>query len=804
VYRQSDLLSKVNIELGGVYFKLKQDKEAYATFALAINSIKVIEEQARVQLDIGTYYYEAKKWDDAIENYAKVLQNYSTTEYAANAQFLLAGCYEEKGDTTEALKAYQGIVDNFRSSNFYPVSAFKISKVYLTQKDYAKAQKYLRQSISLFPESQVAPQTQYQLGMIYMDMAEEADSAEAEEKYRLAIKEFEMLLGTYDHATEWVEKAILSMGKCYMKINLKEKARETLENLRTQTAMVEKYRILGIEGSDSSIIKDYEEQLKKFTDDQARAQVYIEIGRKLKGDELNLQDSAIATFQMALRLTSDSVTMMTAWGEIGDCYIRKGEYKQGRAIFIDEVLNNSKCDEQRTIQFSFKVADTYLREKNYDEAIKLFTVFSEKNATHLLAPASLYLLGKAYSGLGDQTKAKETYNRFISQFPESELLDKTALGYGEALQAEGKAKEAVEYLKKFINAHPGLETAPSFYFKIADINRQDIADTAAALEYFDKVTKMPDSYLFSVSAYQAGSIYERMGKDDRAIAYYEKVKREDVEYFRAAQGQIGSLKAKTDPDGAIQNYEQIENSSDAVADKVMARMGIGDVYAAQKKYDEAVNSYRVIYEKYQNAESDLRAVTLIKIIDALNNANKYGEILEWANRMIKEFPDNKYTINAYYFRANAYSALKRFQESRDAFKDVVERDSGALAEISVYQRAECLLSMKKQNEAVKEFKSFVEKYPQSGLVANAIFQLANVEYGDEEYSSAKKHYIQIVSQYPDFSAICWVKNYLAFCYDKEGTWRKAKEIYNEVRGQACDNEAKQFAKKQIESINVKH
>lgn len=804
IYRQSDLMSKVFIELGGVYFKIRRDKEAYTTFSQAINSIKVIEDQAKVQLDIGTYYFDQRKWDDAIENYAKVMQNYSNTEFASNAQYLLGDCYKAKGDTTEALKAYQSIVDNFRSSTFYPASAINISGMYIAQKDYVKAQKFLRQSINLFPQSQVAAQTQYQLGEIYMLMADDLDSAAAETKYRLAINEFDLLQQNYDHATEWVEKAILAMGKCYMKLNLKEKARETLDNLRTQALMVEKYRILGIEGSDSSIIKDFQDQLKKFTDDQARAQIYIEIGRKLKGEELNLLDSAVASFQQAISLARDSITIMTAWGEIGDCYIRKGEYKKGRAIFVDEVLNNSRCDEQRRTQFSFKVADTYLRDRNFTEAVRLFTEFIEKYPSHPLAPAAVYFLGKAHAGLEQYGKAREAYDRLFLQYKESDMVDKAALGYGEALQGEKKPGEAVEYLKKFVAAHPGVESMPSFFFKIAEISAKDILDTASCMEYYGKVLKMPDSFLFSAAAFQLGSVLEKQGKDDKAIETYEKVKKDDIEYFRAAQGQIGALKAKTDPEGAIKNYESIENSSDATADKVMSRMGIGDVYAAQKKYPEAVESYRIIYEKYKDAETDLRAVTLIKIIDALNNMGRQDEILNWTDRMIREFPDNKYTVNAYYFRANAYYALKRFGDARETFGEVMRKDSGALAEIAMYQRAECLLSMKKQEESVREFRMFMDRFPKSALVANALFQMANIDWGKENYGEAKRIYQRVVSEYPDFSAICWVKNYMAFCYDKEGSWRKAKEIYNDVRERGCDPEAKQFAKKQIESINVKH
>jgi tetratricopeptide (TPR) repeat protein len=804
VYLQSGLLSKVHISLGGVYFKLSQDKDAYKTFAQAINSIKVIEEQAKVQLDIGNYYADQKKWDNAIENYAKVLQNYSNTEFASNAQYLLAKSYESKGDTNEALKAYNDVCENFRSSTFYPASAFEISKVYIRQKDYSKAQKYLRQSVSLFPESPVAPQTQYQLGLIYKDMAEGADSTEADLKYRLAIKEFATVTGTYSYSSDWVEKSVLAMGECYMKIGLKDQARSTLDGLRSQTAVVEKFRILGIEGSDSAIVKDYEEQLEKLTEGQAKAQVYIEIGRKLKGEELGLLDSAIAVFNMAIDLSEDTVTRMTAYGELGDCYMKKGEYRRARAVFNDEILKNPRCEEARAVQFAFKVAETYFRDKDHAEAVNHFTAFVEKNPEHDLAPPALYLLGKSHSVLGDHAKAIKQYKKFLKQYPESDMIDNVGLGYGEALQGQKKFKAAIDHLLDFLKKHPDLKNAPSFHFKIAEIYRKDLADADASVPYYEKVLKFPDAFLFSASAYQLGRIFAGKQEDDKAIAAYEQVKRGDIEYFRAAQGEIGSLKAKTDPEGAIQNYEKIESSSDDVADKVIARMGIGDVYAAQKKYQDAVESYTIIYERYVDAEKDLRAAAIIKIIDALNNSQKHKEILDWANRMIREFPDNRYTVNAYYFRANAYYALKRYGKARKAFLDVIDKDTTMLAEIARYQRAECLLSMKKHDAAVSEFDMFIKRFPKSNLVANALFQKANVLWGREQYKKAKSHYIKILKKYPKFQAACWAKNYLAFCYDKENKWRKAKNLYHEVTKKACDKEAVKFAKEQIRAINVKH
>ena len=379
------------------------------------------------------------------------------------------------------------------------------------------------------------------------------------------------------------------------------------------------------------------------------------------------------------------------------------------------------------------------------------------------------------------------------------------LGDAEALVALKTYTAAVDSLQKFLQNTPGASTAPNFYFKIAEIYRENIGDTAAAIASYEKVLKFSDTHLFSVAGYQVGLLYGKRGEDEKAVGAFEKVKKDDAQYFRAAQGEIGSIKAKTDPEVAILNYEKIEASSDDLESKTIARMGIGDIYTAQKNYVKAVESYQKIYEEYRNGDKDLRAACLIKIADVLNSAQKFDDIIVWTNRMISEFPAHKYTINAFYFKANAYYFLKKYKEARETFLTVISLDSSALGPVAMYQRAECLLSMGSQDQAVAEFQQFMKRYPKSDMVANAMFQIANLDWGKEKYPSAKTVYLRILSEYPDFSAVCWVKNYLAFCYDKEGSWRKAKEIYDQVRsGGGCDKDAKQFAKKQAEALNVKH
>src|SRR3989339_1908131 len=133
----------------------------------------------------------------------------------------------------------------------------------------------------------------------------------------------------------------------------------------------------------------------------------------------------------------------------------------------------------------------------YPEAIAAFTKFIEKNPSHALTSAAVYLLGKSYSQNGDYGKARDMYNKIFTQFDSSYQVDGAGLGYVEALEGEGKSKEAITYALEFMKKRPGIPSAPNFYFKIDEIYRTGLQDDDAAIEYLEKMLKFSENYLLS-------------------------------------------------------------------------------------------------------------------------------------------------------------------------------------------------------------------------------------------------------------------------------------------------------------------
>ncbi|MDD5673651.1 MAG: tetratricopeptide repeat protein, partial [Chitinivibrionales bacterium] len=167
VYSQSDLISKVYIAMGDVYYKLNRPKEAAKSFASALELAKETESMAKVQLEIGNYYLERKQYRDAARSYEIILNNFLSTQVASNAQYLLGDCYAAFGDTAKSLAAYETILAQYKNSSFFGGSAYKLGNYYFAKANYKDALRVYKLGKTYDPNGQLAVKTQFQIGMVW-------------------------------------------------------------------------------------------------------------------------------------------------------------------------------------------------------------------------------------------------------------------------------------------------------------------------------------------------------------------------------------------------------------------------------------------------------------------------------------------------------------------------------------------------------------------------------------------------------------------------------------------------------------
>ena len=141
-------------------------------------------------------------------------------------------------------------------------------------------------------------------------------------------------------------------------------------------------------------------------------------------------------------------------------------------------------------------------------AIEIFTKVIENSTYGPLAPAAQYKLGLALKSLLRYYEAEESFNKVISNYPDSELSEASKFQIASCRAAvsrgpdydQGAAKEAKEKFEEFVREHPDATLS-----REAEKNVQELIEKDAE------------------STYNIGRFYEKQKAYDAAKIYYEDV-----------------------------------------------------------------------------------------------------------------------------------------------------------------------------------------------------------------------------------------------------------------------------------------
>ncbi len=800
VYTQSDLVSDVYVKLGDVYYKLNKDKMAEDNFSRAIFVLKQPEMQAKVQLKIGNYFESVKRWDKAIGAYAVVLQNYSKSSVADRAVYLTGVCYEQKGDTAKAIEFFTNICDYYKTSIFFPTASYKLGILYSKKNNFKNALKALRSGVQLSPDSKIADQTQFQIGIIFKEQKE----------YDAAIEEFQYVVDNYEGVMS--SKALFQMVDCYKRLGNMGKAKETALLIKDNNELIiESYKLLGIGASTpEEELKMWQDKLVEAGDDKAKVAAMMEVAR-IQLYKLGQYDSALVIYNKVMELSKDEIRKINAKVGIAQVYISKENYSKAREVY-KEILDNPKTADQVKIQVEYNLYESFRKGKDYDKALAGFRAFVENYRANDMAPYAQFSIGVCFTEQKEFKKAIEEYTKVINEFKSSSVFGQSILAVGTSYRGLKKDDKAVNYWKQALKDNPGLDVSPQIYFNMGDIYKSNKSDYPTAVKYFTKVVEgYPNSSLFSTAAYMLGECYQKLKNDKLAISYYDKVSSGEKSIRRAADAEIGKLLGKTDPQAAIASYDRIINSAETDIERAIAEMGKGDIYTGIRDYKKAAESYHNIYALYLATSDTMRGGALVKEIDSYNQMaakrkSYYNTVVKLSDKMVKEFPNNPYTINAIYFKSNAYYSTDRYLQARKVLKKIISLNSSAdLTEVAYYQKADCLLFMGKYTKAISEYNVYLKRYPKGKYRAISIYQIGNALWAQEKFSKAKVSYEKVVRDFPNFSERCSAKGFLGYCLDQTGNWKRARKLYREViNSRKCGGESKKFAKDQLEANLVKH
>lgn len=297
------------------------------------------------------------------------------------------------------------------------------------------------------------------------------------------------------------------------------------------------------------------------------------------------------------------------------------EFKKGNKAEAMDYLTKELNDNPDNGYAHMTVALLQTDAENYSEAMKSINIAIRK-----LPKKDKEFTGQAYAcrahlyGItGDTVEALADYNRAVSLNPEDEDLQETL---GQALYELSRYDEADAVYRKIISINPAGVTG---YMGLGR-NAYARENYEEAIRQYDNVLKMYDEYS-SGYAFR-GESYMKLGK-----------------YLEAVNDFIKALSIDSDAKAYYYLFTFPADRMPLVISKLKAMtvkkphdaewwFYLGQIYHVNKKYAEAVDAYRKVFDIDGNPD------ILDLISECYSETGNYAKALEYINQAVDMDPDN--------------------------------------------------------------------------------------------------------------------------------------------------------------------
>ncbi len=379
---------------------------------------------------------------------------------------------------------------------------------------------------------------------------------------------------------------------------------------------------------------------------------------------------------------------------------------------IADVQDDFENSTRSSVDQDFSDISESFNQQDYGKVIELSRNFLQDYPNNHFSANVLFKIAESYYRLGKLPQAKDGYTKVIDSFPDSQMAQFARI----KLDLLGKVDQESS-MDQFLK----LETAESGYQECRDLYKgRDFDGAIKGFEAF--LQKYPNSDLASNAQYWLAECY--YAKDD--------LRRAKREFERVKENYPGSSKIPS------------ANRKILMSSQKLARQDSDD-------------KQKVIYE---------RAL-------AKYNEKDYRGAIAGFRAFLKEYPQSTYAPNAYYWIAESYYAAADYQDgvykntlinlgqSEKYFKAVISKfpksEKAADAKtklqrvgmITSYVKARKAYLAKDYNQAIRDFKSYLNRYPKSYLAANCQYWAGVCYFDQEQYARARIEFQRVEKNYPE-------------------------------------------------------
>lgn len=713
--------------------------------------------------------FKQKEQPAEIIELLKVVQN--TTEDSvlfSRASFLIASTYERDNQLQKAIQELLTVSDPGRHlpATMIAESWLRIGLLYMRQNKIKSAKAYFTRVAE--GKSNQFIQRESQLGLAWIA---------ADENNWIVCDSILSELKSDEYSEKQDERIIILKARESIALKQPEKAIQMLENTESQAGLF-------------FLAKAHEMASNRI--------MAVSIYKKIQDLYYNTPIAKQALFEAA------------------EVFMRAGDWLAARSE-LKRLLNSGLGDPDA---IHYRLGWISLNLNQLDEALKEFrSPYSPENTNYFKYMEAECLRRQGVIDSLKLDKAIVLFHNIASIGLKSPLAPLAKLKAALTEMEKGDSTGALVSLRQFLNLYPKDELTPAVYFllgvnetpRVGQRYFDQIIQQSHKSQFFDVSYFALQNYDFNKSDYQKvitrnASMPQQTNSDQLSYwqranhllmgesAYYLKHYKQAVaEYQLAKDFNIDDLTEKamigeawcalqiSGTDSALAAFEALRKKIKD-QNRILVDYGYATIQFLKQDYLEALKVYPVSIQTQEFPEFvPLVVNSLFRSGQCYYRLESFMQAIETWDKLAKEYPDSKRSVEALFNIADVYFRANHFSEADSVYQIIIDNyPKDHFAVESALKMAQSAYNASNYEEAVARFQSFVKNYPDHEKNKEALEGIQLSYYQMGQLNQASETLQKVIDQTSNSDLAIDARYRIAMNHYQEKSYQKAIEEFKEI------------------------